>query len=300
MFYIQNNAWNKIIGFSEHAYEEEKSEIGGMAVVVQDEERDWEITDPVILKQEISAGNTVLEKDALAAYYTKTAKHMGDKEYRFLWWHSHHTMGAFWSATDIKAIDEFNEGDFSFALVVNLKEEYKFRVSVWKPFKMHSDEELVICGKSKITKAIKNQFKELCTKRAPYARWPKGNKRTKTHTQADGWPEYRQTDLMLPQSTKMHLNEIVDDVDELNDEVVSGTLSYPLYQTAIKKLNKKLEDENSTYKVRELPEGQKEKLLYLSPYKFVEYKGSQQTVYDGYNDAVADWWDDDMYQGMVY
>ena len=33
-------------------------------------------------------------------------------------------MSAFWSGTDINAINEFSDGDLSFALVVNLKGEY--------------------------------------------------------------------------------------------------------------------------------------------------------------------------------
>ena len=120
MFYISQKNWNKILGYADEAYETEKSEIGGMSVMVEDADGDWELLHPVILEQEISGGNTVLDKDALAVYYTQQAKKMGNKNYRFCWWHSHHTMAAFWSGTDLTAIDEFNEGDFSFALVVNL------------------------------------------------------------------------------------------------------------------------------------------------------------------------------------
>jgi len=310
MFYIQNNAWNKIIGYSEHAYETEKSEIGGMSVVVKDKDGDWEIKKPVILKQEISTGNTVLDKDALANYYTKTAKIMGDEEYRFCWWHSHHTMKAFWSSTDLKAIDEFNEGDFSFALVVNLKEEYKFRVSVWEPFEVHSDEELTIYGKTKVTKAIKKEVEALCTKEKPFTytrptHMYNGSMKKST-TYADGWPEYDNQrrlplgEAMLTKKPK-HVNEVIEDVDELNTDLIAGTISYPLYKEGIEKLNEELKKEDSLYQVRLLPENQKEKLLHLFPYKFVEYKTSGMNIYGSYNDdPLDDWWDDDMYEGMVY
>mgnify|MGYP003152837399 FL=1 len=55
-------------------------------------------------------------------------------------------MGAFWSGTDLSSIDEYGEGesDLSFALVVNLKQEYKCRVSVWKPVEVHQDVELEV------------------------------------------------------------------------------------------------------------------------------------------------------------
>ena len=126
MFYITQKNWDKILGYAEEAYETEKSEIGGMSVMVEDKDGDWTLEQPVILKQDITASNTVLEKEALSIYYSKVGKKMGNKNFRFCWWHSHHTMSAFWSGTDITAIDECNEGDFSFALVVNLKGEYKF------------------------------------------------------------------------------------------------------------------------------------------------------------------------------
>ena len=60
MFYITQKNWDKILGYAEEAYETEKSEIGGMSVMVEDEDGDWTLEQPVILKQEISSGNTVL------------------------------------------------------------------------------------------------------------------------------------------------------------------------------------------------------------------------------------------------
>ena len=123
MFYISEKNWNKLLGYAEEAYDIEKSEIGGMSVMAKDKDGDWELQDPVILEQEISSGNTIIDKDALAVYYTKQAKKMGKKDFRFCWWHSHHTMSAFWSGTDLTAIDEYSDGDFSFALVINLKQE---------------------------------------------------------------------------------------------------------------------------------------------------------------------------------
>ena len=72
-------------------------------------------------------------------------------------------MAAFWSNTDLTAIEEFNEGDFSFALVINLKGEYKMRISVWDPIEVHNDVELNILRKeTTVSKNIKNQVKELC------------------------------------------------------------------------------------------------------------------------------------------
>ena len=175
MFYITQKNWDKILGYAEEAYSTEKSEIGGMSVMVEDKDGDWVLQEPVILQQEISSGNTVLDKAALPVYYTNQAIKMGKKNFLFCWWHSHHTMSAFWSGTDKTAIDEFDEGDFSFALVVNLKGEYKFRVSIWRPFAVHEDTELEILErKNRCDKKMKAEVKELCSKPSyNYTSWKK-------------------------------------------------------------------------------------------------------------------------------
>jgi hypothetical protein len=79
-------------------------------------------------------------------------------------------MDAFWSGTDLSSIDEYGEGesDLSFALVVNLKEEYKCRISVWKPLQVHQDVELEIVGKEdvEIPLEIVTEVKAKCRKRS--------------------------------------------------------------------------------------------------------------------------------------
>ena len=52
VFYITQKNWDKILGYAEEAYETEKSEIGGMSVMVEDKDGDWTLEQPVILKQE--------------------------------------------------------------------------------------------------------------------------------------------------------------------------------------------------------------------------------------------------------
>ena len=147
--FIHKECWDKIINYAKAAYHSEKAEIGGMSIVTQDKDGDWTIQEPVIMKQEIASTTCDLDKEELAKYYTKMAVKYKDTNFRFCWWHSHHTMSAFWSGTDLSSIEEYGEGesDLSFALVVNLKEEYKCRVSVWKPVEIHQDVELNIIGK---------------------------------------------------------------------------------------------------------------------------------------------------------
>ena len=291
MFYITQKNWDKILGYAEEAYETEKSEIGGMSVMVEDKDGDWTLEQPVILKQEISAGNTVLEKEALSVYYSKVGKMMGKKNFRFCWWHSHHTMSAFWSGTDITAIDEFNEGDFSFALVVNLKGEYKFRVSVWNPVEAHQDVELEIVDvKHRCTKKMKEEVKELCSK-PTYATggysWRKhgdvwkGSYGYKSSDQLlkDAAEDPRQERLPFHTTTgtttsfgdPRGFSDIVKEVDDLNSNLIDGTIKYKVYAEALGSLNDELIVEDSMYKVNIIREDQKDELLHILPAQLVVY-----------------------------
>tara|TARA_R100001594_G_C4040331_1_gene263055 strand:+ start:520 stop:1500 length:981 start_codon:yes stop_codon:yes gene_type:complete len=163
-YYISQKDYDKIINYAEAAYESMKAEIGGMAICYQDKDGDWVVTDPVILKQKVTGSTCDLDKDELANYYCRAAKKHAKKEFRFCWWHSHHTMGVFWSGTDIKGINEYSDGDMSFALVVNLKRENLFRISMWKPVIMHEDTKLEILNekKAKLPKKIMDEVEDLC------------------------------------------------------------------------------------------------------------------------------------------
>ena len=165
-YYISQKDYNTIINYAQAAYSNMKCEIGGMSICYQDQDGDWVVTDPVIIKQEVTGGTCDLDKEALANYYCKAAKKHEKKNFRFCWWHSHHTMEVFWSGTDIKGINEYSGGDLSFALVVNLKRENKFRISMWNPVVMHEDVTLQILHQNKVSvpKKILKEVEELCKK----------------------------------------------------------------------------------------------------------------------------------------
>ena len=251
MFYMSQKNWDTIQDYARTAYDTEKSEIGGMLVAIQDEDKDWELKDPVILKQTISASNCVLDKEALALYYTKAGTKYKKKNFRFVWWHSHHTMKAFWSATDLKAIDEYKDGDFSFSLVVNLDQEYKFRVSIWKPFEMHEDVEVVITNAKarKIPAKIVKEVADLCSKPAySYTTYKWGKKHTveKSPQKQIGAGSYN--DMMPVSDRQLSLGGIQDveynyayrGIDGLNKKYADGSIQYPQYIADVESLNSDL------------------------------------------------------------
>jgi len=264
-FYIEKKDWDKVISYAQAAWDEHKSEIGGMMVVVKDEDGDWSVQDPVIMKQRISAGNTHLDKEELAKYYTKAAIKYKDNEFRFCWWHSHHTMGAFWSGTDTNTIDEYSDGDFSFALVVNLKEEYKFRVSVWKPIETHEDVELTIVNdERKVSKTIVNEVSKLCNKES-YAV-------SKGIVKSSNYKNLAQTTLFenakVPEDQEY--TKLVEAVDTINTRIIKGEIEYIDYFNRMSDINQQLEFTMSDYKIKIITQEDISSLLYLSASDFIE------------------------------
>lgn len=165
-FNISNKDWNKLQNYSRYAWDEHQAEIGGFLVVQRRKDGTFIMHDPVILEQEITASNTTITKQALAKYFIKTAMKYGTDDLHYCWWHSHHTMDAFWSGTDLTAIKQGKNNDWSCSLVVNLKGEYLFRINQWEPIELFKDIEIGIEGikEKKVPKAIVKEVEELCSK----------------------------------------------------------------------------------------------------------------------------------------
>ena len=282
-FYIKRETWNKIIDYAKIAYQEYKAEIGGMSIIYKDKEGDWIVERPVILKQEISGSNTSIDKDELAKYYTKEAAFMQEKhpniDYRFLWWHSHHTMDAFWSGTDHKAIEEFSDGDMSFALVVNLKEEYKFRISLWEPIKVAQDVTLNIIDKepAKLNPDMIKEVKKLCEKETPVTHV--NNWTTRNKHQGYLWgevvdePQDEQEMLMHEIGFDQHLEGVVEDLDKVYDKFVEGVVNVDTFIKSLKKLNKSLAKMKSQW-IIEIPSKSKiyNEILSMQSYELIKLK----------------------------
>ena len=258
--YIDKECWDKIINYAKAAYHTEKCEIGGMSVVTQDKDGDWLIQEPVILKQEIGGTTCDLDKEELAKYYTQMAVKYNKTNFRFCWWHSHHTMQAFWSGTDISSIDEYGEGesDLSFALVVNLKEEYKCRVSVWKPVEIHQDVELNIIDNTpdvEIPLEIVTEVKAKCETRSIIPAYNRNTKQlcltdTRTNGYGHDWRGYKMleddcTNVYVPTQQEVANFEAkyeyaVMKATEFIRQVTIGDWSMHKFKKAIRETNKQI------------------------------------------------------------
>ena len=264
-FYIRRMIWNKIIDYARIAYDEFKSEIGGMAIIYRKKDSDnWSIERPVILKQEISGSNTSIDKEHLARYYTKEATYMQENypelEYRFLWWHSHHKMAAFWSGTDHKAIEEFSVGDVSFALVVNLDQDYKFRVSLWNPITVAQDVDLnIIDEKNKdLSKEMIKEVKDLCEEESTHTHmnnaYLRGLKRKGGIPVAGDrlylWQDdTHEEEVLHMASYDPVLTEVIEELTQISEKFVEGSIGYRELSKTMRRMKKSSEDDNLAWKI---------------------------------------------------
>ena len=148
MFYIKEKDWYKLQAWAQLSYDEDKNEISGLMTAIPQEDGRFLMGDVDILKQENTSVETDIDADSVMEYKMKYGMKYNNPNMKFVWWHSHHNMGVGWSGTDINEINQWKNNSFSLALVINLREEYTFRVSLWNcngiPMEKHIDTSLTI------------------------------------------------------------------------------------------------------------------------------------------------------------
>ena len=302
-FIIKEKAWNTMQQYAGIAYDKDKNEISGLIPYKLTKhpvsnETVYELFDPVILKQENSGTTTELDGEALRDYQVKAGMKYGTG-IKFCWWHSHHTMGAFWSGTDDKEIKAWKNDSWSLALVINLFGEYKLNVSVWKPIEFSEDVPLEIVRD--IPKATKKQLKEydeLCSNKTEVMNTGWHTKGYTPRSQMNMWYNNKTEDALDPNTNKKlkwvqgeslsvyaELIESLDEaVSDVIDEFCQGTIDYKEYSSRIKMLNKDLKSRNAKVKINILPQGSVlEKAMTMQPWEHLKY--DNEAVEKSYDDA---------------
>ena len=263
----------------------------------------WELFDPCILKQENTGTSTELDGDALRDYYVKAAMKHGD--IRFCWWHSHHTMGAFWSGTDRNEIKEWKNDSWSLALVINLFQDYKLNVCTWDPVEHSDDVPLEILRSMPVpTKIQEKEYKELCSdgnkavtgyfnteKLKEHNRnWTNNFKQVKqvgiwnNTSEIKSWNDsFKQDELakdkelrwnnkdLLEEYGALHL-EVLEEIEEMMEEYASGTKDYKEYSEFVTSINANLKRRNARMKVKKYKKGGLlEKSATLFPVEHIAY-----------------------------
>ena len=252
-FWISRENWNKVIAYAESAYRQFKSEIGGQLVVLEDTDGDFILEDPVILKQEISVSNCDLDGGQLAVHYSKMIGKHGNNV-RHCWWHSHHTMGAFWSGTDDATILSHPANDWTLSLVVNLKREYKLRIQFFKPFLHEENVELNFLQEEHETNdIIDTEVKALCSKETTsiVTYGGKGTQGTLWNQRPGYGHNYGYTyglwdddELELTGVPDQLFEQCVEKMDTLSENLTDGSIKMKGFRKGVKSINEKLQQYN--------------------------------------------------------
>lgn len=287
-FYISQKDWKKVIDYAQASYDEFKSEIGGFLIAEKDKDGDIIISAPEILEQSVTGGTTEMEKAAVADYYVKSAMKHG-KDVRFVWWHSHASMSAFWSGTDTNTMKEYSSDDWSAFLVVNIRGEYKFRVCVWNPIIAHEDIDLnILDAKARtVPKAIRDSVSKLCNKPVTVmTNYKKNGKQTSLYNTRD-WDRDSYIHNYYGngyQSSYGHKHgysgdQIYDSsleiVAEWNDLYTEGQFTFKEWLKEVKNWNKILKLKKASFSIKEYTENelQLNSGIYsgYNPTNFVDY-----------------------------
>jgi hypothetical protein len=116
--FFKPEVWDKIM----YWVRKTKLECSGFGILKQRKDGSFEVIDAMMLPQKNSTGDTEIDGAGLA----KAMFHYKDTEgYMNFWWHSHHSMGVFWSQTDRAAIDLISGQGWCLATVFNHKGEWR-------------------------------------------------------------------------------------------------------------------------------------------------------------------------------
>ena len=296
-FIIQEKAWNTMQQYAQIAYEKDKNEVSGLIpykLVEHPISKDmvYELFDPVILKQENTGTTTELDGEAIRDYQIKAGMKHGT-DIKFCWWHSHHTMGAFWSGTDQNEIEAWENDSWSLALVVNLFQEYKLNVSVWQPIQYSEDVSLeIIRPIPKITKKQLKEYEELCSNKVSavtaYTGWKKGNQvalwqqKTVDEYGINNLPPLKWTSGESLEPYQELIEYVDSTIEELIEKFCEGSADYKEYSKTIDSLNKALKDRNAKISIVKLPKGKVlEKAMTMQAWEHVKYDNVNiEKVYD--------------------
>lgn len=134
---INNDVATKLKYYTQLA----NGEISGLGKSAINEDGDIVLTQIKLFKQTCSSSNTDIDDEALAKFMIELNEANESPKDWNVWWHTHDTMGVFWSITDDTTIKNHSQNmDYLISIVTNKDNEYKGRVDIFpsnnSPFKI--------------------------------------------------------------------------------------------------------------------------------------------------------------------
>lgn len=143
-------------------------EISGMGKVIRERDGDetiLRVVDVRIFKQTVSGTHATLDAVALGKFYSELGKEEEKPSDWKLWWHSHHTMGAFFSGIDTTTIEEWDteslENNWMLSLVTTHQEDTSVRCDIFQPIRTTVECEIEFdYGDKEIREEAKKEIEE--------------------------------------------------------------------------------------------------------------------------------------------
>ena len=164
-------AWDWIHGYTKAV----DTEIGGFGYVTNPEKGVFVVDAVFLAPQEVSSGGVHFEDGAMGFMVEKAIEDERLNDARFSW-HSHNTMGCFWSSTDEEGVQDYKNTGMPWLVsaVTNHKGEIKCRVDIFDSCLDHitiQDTEVRIgVPPANITEEILKDIQNLVTKRPTQAK----------------------------------------------------------------------------------------------------------------------------------
>jgi hypothetical protein len=129
--YIVPKALKRVMYYARAA----DGEVSGLGTIVKDPTGRYIVDDVYLLEQESSAADTELNPESISKLMTDMMKKNEDPSRLKFWWHSHASMGVFWSGTDDTCAETLSR-EFAFSLVVNKAGEKLCRLDIYNPIRI--------------------------------------------------------------------------------------------------------------------------------------------------------------------
>lgn len=162
--YIEPTALQKLFLFAE-MHHDELSGIGSVDIVEVARSQKEKIS-RITIKEifAVESFNTKTHTDAtdgLATYFLGLVERGKPTEHLKVWFHSHHSMGPFWSGEDHDTAYNFDNEDFMISIVIGTNQQLRARIDIYSPLRITIDN-VPIKLKSPITedKTVQKEVRE--------------------------------------------------------------------------------------------------------------------------------------------
>ena len=132
--YVDPTVMKRIMYYTQAA----DGEVSGLGTLIKDDKGRYVVNQVFLLEQESSGADTELKPEAISKLMTDMINRKEDPSTLKFWWHSHASMGVFWSGTDDSCAETLSK-EFAFSLVVNKAREMRCRLDLYNPFRITFD-----------------------------------------------------------------------------------------------------------------------------------------------------------------